>query len=115
MKFPQLFAALKRKREFERSQMPFIRSLIDFDILIEVGYAQEQQSTITLKQLILIKLGSDATVRRRLARLVESGLVCRSENARDRRSEFLTLTSASIKLLEKYGRMLLSIGRSRTL
>ena len=37
----ELFAALKRMREFEKLQMPFIKSLIDFDIIIEIGYAQE--------------------------------------------------------------------------
>ena len=39
MKTFKLFAALKKIREFERLQLPFIKSLIDFDIIIEIGHA----------------------------------------------------------------------------
>jgi DNA-binding MarR family transcriptional regulator len=109
MKIRQLFAVLKKKREFERLQMPFMRSLIDFDIVIEIGYAQEQKSAITRKQLSLLQLGSVTTVRRRLSQLIAQGVVARRANAKDHRSELLTLTAASLKVLERYGSMLLSI------
>jgi hypothetical protein len=62
----ELFAALKKMREFERLQLPFIRSLIDFDIIIEIGYAQEQKKPLTPKPLFLLNIGSVTTVRRRL-------------------------------------------------
>jgi hypothetical protein len=109
MKFPQLFARLREKREFERLQMPFISSLLDFDIIIEIGYAQEQKKVITPKQLFLLKLGSVTTVRRRLARLTAQGIVARHANTRDHRSEFLTLSASTQRILEKYGSILLSI------
>jgi DNA-binding MarR family transcriptional regulator len=109
MKFPQLFAALRKKREFERLQMPFITSMLDFDVIIEIGYAQEQNRAITPKQLFLLKLGSVTTVRRRLARLTAQGIVARHGNTRDHRSEFLTLPASTLRILEKYGSLLLSI------
>lgn len=109
MKLPQLFAALKRKREFEKLEMPFVGSLLDFDIIIEIGYAQEQKWRITPKQLFLLKLGSARTVRRRLAYLTTAGAVIRHPNAKDHRSEFLTLSTSSVKTLEKYGAVLLSL------
>jgi DNA-binding MarR family transcriptional regulator len=112
MKFPQLFATLKRKREFERQQMPFVRSLIDFDIIIEIGYAQERKRLLTPKQLFLLKLGSVSTVRRRLTGLTSQGVVTRSANAKDNRSDVLTLSAASLRTLEKYGSFLLSIPTS---
>ena len=37
----KLFAALRQIREFERAQLPFLKSIIDFDIVIEIGYAEE--------------------------------------------------------------------------
>src|ERR1700683_3101922 len=77
MKFPHLFAALRKKREFERLQMPFVHSLLDFDVIIEIGFAQEQKRVITPKQLFLLQLGSVSTVRRRLAKLTEQGIVAR--------------------------------------
>jgi DNA-binding MarR family transcriptional regulator len=105
MKFPQLFAALRKKREFERLQMPFITSMLDFDVIIEIGYAQEQNRAITPKQLFLLKLGSVTTVRRRLARLTAQGIVARHGNTRDHRSEFLTLPASTLRILEKYGNL----------
>ena len=37
----KLFAALKKIREFEKAQLPFLKSIVDFDILIEIGHAEE--------------------------------------------------------------------------
>jgi DNA-binding MarR family transcriptional regulator len=112
MKFLKLFAGLKKRREFERKQLPFIGSLIDYDIVIEIGYAQEQSQTFTVKQLFLIKIASDATVRRRLAKLTAKGVVTRSTNANDHRSDYLTLSASSLKLLDKYGGVLAGIATS---
>jgi hypothetical protein len=109
MKFPQLFATLKKIRQFERLQLPFIRSLVDFDIIIEIGCAQENKAALTPKQLFLFKLGSVTTVRRRLAILTSLGIVVRNANAKDHRSEFLTLSGASVKLFEKYGSVIAGI------
>jgi len=103
----KLFAALKKRREFERLQLSFIRALVDFDIIIEIGYAQEQKATLTPKQLFLLKLASVTTVRRRLGMLTARGIVKRRLNRHDRRSEFLTLSSSALKLLNKYGAVLL--------
>jgi DNA-binding MarR family transcriptional regulator len=112
MKLPQLFATLKKKREFERSQMPFIGSLLDFDVIIEIGYAQEQKKPLTPKQLFLLELGSVTSVRRRLAKLTDAGVVVRHANSHDQRSEFLTLSAASLKVLERYGGLLVSLAGS---
>jgi hypothetical protein len=108
MKFPQLFAALRKKREFEKLRMPFIGSLIDFDIIIEIGYAQEQKRVITPKQLVLMELCSVTTVRRRLAKLTEQGIVRWDANTKDHRSKVLTLSPPALRVLEKYGSVLLS-------
>jgi hypothetical protein len=105
----KLFAALRQMREFERAQLPFIRSLIDFDIIIEVGYAQEQKKPLAPKQLFLLKLGSVTTVRRRLAKLTEQGIVRRRTNAKDHRSDLLTVSTSSLRLLGKYVNLLAEI------
>ena len=102
----ELFAALKRMREFEKLQMPFIKSLIDFDIIIEIGYAQEIEKPLTPKPLFLLNISSTSTVRRRLAELTRQGIVKRRIDARDHRSEILSISSAGLKLLGKYGKLL---------
>jgi DNA-binding MarR family transcriptional regulator len=110
----KLFAALRKIRQFERLKLPFIKALIDFDIIIEIGYAAEQGQPLTPKQLFLLKLGSLTTVRRRLAKLVEAGIVVRRPNAEDRRSAFLAISPPSLKLLGKYGIALTAISATIT-
>ncbi len=109
----QLFAALRKIRQFERLKLPFIKALIDFDIIIEIGYAAEQGQPLTPKQLFLLDIGSLTTVRRRLAKLVDAGIVIRRPNAEDR-SAFLALSPPSLKLFGKYGSALTAISATIT-
>ena len=108
----KLFTGLKKIREFERLQLPFFRSLVDFDIIIEIGYAEEQAQPLTLKQLLLLNIGSRATVRRKLATLIAQGVVIRRKHANDNRASLLMISPSSIKLLSKYGGTLTSIAMS---
>ena len=105
----KLFAALRKIREFERGQLPFLKSIVDFDILIEIGYAEEQKQPLTLKQILLLNLSSRTTVRRRLARLIELGIVKRRKNVHDQRSSLLTISAPSLKLFNRYGSALTGI------
>ena len=104
-----LFAGLKQIREFERLQLPFLRSVVDFDIVIEIGYAEEQGQPLTLKPLFLLNFGSRTTVRRKLVTLIEQGIVIRRKNANDHRSSLLIVSRSGVKLLSKYGGLLASI------
>lgn len=105
----KLFAGLKKIREFERTQLPFLKSLVDFDIVIEIGYAEEQEHPLTLKQLFLLNISSRSTVRRRLARLIEQGIISRRQHSNDHRATVLTIASSSVKLLTRYCGALTSI------
>jgi len=108
----KLFTGLKQIREFERRQLPFLKSVVDFDIVIEIGYAEEQEQPLTLKQLFLLNLSSRSTVRRKLARLIEQGIVLRRKQANDHRASLLTISASSVKLLGKYGGILTAISAS---
>jgi DNA-binding MarR family transcriptional regulator len=106
----KLFTGLKKIREFERLQLPFLKSVVDFDIVIEIGYAEEQQGQpLTLKQLFLLNITSRTTVRRKLARLIEQGIVIRRKHANDHRASLLIISPSTVKLLSKYGGTLTSI------
>ena len=89
------------------TSLPEVR--VDFDIVIEIGYAEEEGQPLTLKQLLLLNLCSRTTVRRKLARLVEQGVIVRRKHANDQRANLLIISPASIKLLSKYGATLTSI------
>ena len=103
-----LFAALKKIRDFERAHLPSLKSIVDFDILIEIGYAEEQARPLTLKQVLLLNISSRTTVRRRLLRLIDQGIIRRRADVNDRRASLLTLSPAKLKLMGKYGGMLTS-------
>jgi DNA-binding MarR family transcriptional regulator len=98
----KIFTGLRKIREFERLQLPFLKSVIDFDILIEIGYADEQGQPLTLKQLFLLNVSSRTTVRRKLDKLIEQGIVVRRKHAKDGRASLLFISSATVKLLAKY-------------
>ncbi|MGP1679131.1 MAG: hypothetical protein ACTS6J_18495 [Burkholderiales bacterium] len=108
----KLFTGLKKIREFERQQLPFLRSIVDFDIIIEIGYAEEQGQPLTLKQLFLLDIRARSTVRRKLARLIEQGIVIRRKQTNDHRSSLLIISHSTIKLLGKYGGTITSISAS---
>ena len=105
----KLFTGLKKIREFERQQLPFLKSVIDFDIVIEVGFSEEQGQPLTLKQLFLLNISSRTTVRRKLASLIEQGIVIRRKHANDHRASLLRISPSTLKLLSKYGGTLTSI------
>jgi DNA-binding MarR family transcriptional regulator len=112
IKAMKLFTGLKKIREFERKQLPFLKSIVDFDIVIEIGYAEEQGQPLTLKQLFLLNIRSRTTVRRKLARLVEQGFVMRRKHVDDHRASLLIISPSSVKLLARYGGTLTSISTS---
>jgi DNA-binding MarR family transcriptional regulator len=105
----KLFTGLKKIRDFERLQLPFLKSIVDFDIVIEIGYAEEQRQPLTLKQLFLLNISSRTTVRRKLARLIEQGIVIRRKHENDNRASLLIISPSSVKLLCKYGDTLTSV------
>ena len=105
----KLFTGLRKIREFERLQLPFLKSVVDFDIVIEIGYAEEEGQPLTLKQLFLLNISSRTTVRRKLARLIEQGIVFRRKHVNDGRASLLNISPSSIKMLSKYGGTLTSI------
>jgi hypothetical protein len=109
IKIMKLFTGLKKIREFERVQLPFLKSVVDFDIVIEIGYAEEQGQPLTLKQLFLLNITSRTTVRRKLAKLIEQGIAIRHKHAHDHRASLLIIAPPIVKLLGKYGGTLTSI------
>jgi hypothetical protein len=108
----KLFTGLKKIREFERRQLPFLKSVFDFDIVVEIGYAEEQGKPLTLKRLLLLNISSRTTLRCKLAKLIEQGIVIQRKHANDHRARLLMISPSTVKLLSKYGGTLTSISVS---
>ncbi len=105
----KLFTGLKKIRELERLQLPFLRSVADFDIIIEIGFAEEQGESLTLKQLSLLNISSRTTLRRKLAKLIDQGIILRRKQANDLRASLLVVSPSALKLVGKYCTTLYSI------
>jgi DNA-binding MarR family transcriptional regulator len=108
----KLFAGLRKIRGFQRLQLPYLKSMSDFDIVLEIGYAEEQGHPLTLKQLFLLNISSRTTVRRKLGSLIEQGIITRRQHQSDGRASLLTISPSSIKLLTKYGGAITAIAAS---
>ena len=91
-----------RKVKSVLSEIPGIKTYKDFDILIEIGYHQEKGCPLTLKQLMLLKIASRATVRRYLTCLVRDGMVEKFVSANDQRSVMLRLSASTVKTLSAH-------------
>jgi hypothetical protein len=108
----KLFAGLRKIRGFQRLQLPFLYTLADFDIVVEIGYAEELGRPLTLKQLFLLNICSRTTLRRKLVRLIDQGVIIKRRHSTDQRATELAISSSSVKLLTRYGGALASICKS---
>jgi hypothetical protein len=108
----KLFTGLRKIRKLERVQLPFLKSVFDFDIVVEIGYAEEIGQPLSLKRFYLLNICSRSTSRRKLARLVDQGTIIRRKDASDNRATRLLVSPSAVKMLSKYGGMLISITAS---
>lgn len=103
------FKKLKTIRAFEKQHLPHLRTHEDFDIVVEVGFHQDNGSPLTLKGLILLNISSPATIQRRICALVQDGVITRTRCASDRRSLELGVSAHTRALIERYVEMLSDI------
>jgi len=71
------FKKLKAARE-HLVQLPGLKTYKDFDIAVEIGYHEKIGQPLSLKQLLLLEVGSPATVRRHLNKLIKNGFVIKT-------------------------------------
>jgi DNA-binding MarR family transcriptional regulator len=95
----QRFEMIRDKRAYERRVLPFLKTIVDFDIACEIGYHQLAGCALTVKQLLLVSLAPPATVMRRLDRLCALGIVERRRSLRDRRVHELQLAGEILRLM----------------
>lgn len=89
----KIFSSLREVIRLEQHHLPFIESIEDRDIAVEIGWHEMVGGEpLTLKGLFLLDIGSVATVQRRLARLVEKDVVLKRRHSVDRRVYTLHLT-----------------------
>src|SRR5882672_10148930 len=102
----QIFSQMHALAEFSRRHLPFLKTIEDQDLVREIGHHQAAGVLLTLTQLLMIGVGSRATVQRRLQRLKRLGVVQQSRSKIDRRVLQLTLSPDCMKVFVKYGAFL---------
>jgi DNA-binding MarR family transcriptional regulator len=100
------FTRLREMRAFERGSLPFLRTLTDVDLVLEIGYRQALQAPLKLKEIHLLGLGSPATTQRRLRRLRRLGVVERLRSPSDRRAAQVALTAETVERFARYAELL---------
>jgi hypothetical protein len=93
----RVFAKLRSIADYQRRHLPEIRTPEDQELVREIGHHQMLGAPLTLKQAMLLGIGSSATTERRLGRLKRLGLVRGRRSASDARVVELTLSPACMK------------------
>ena len=102
----KIFEKLNTIRAHQRAHLSFLESLEDYDLVCEIGNAQESGKFMTAKQLLLCGLGAPATLRRRLERLVKMGIVTKRRNLHDGRMAELRLAPDILRAYAKLGKLM---------
>ena len=97
---------LRAYRTFERRHFDSTKTVEDRDLLVEIGYHAMHGRPLNQKRLLLLGVGSAATVQRRLRRLLELGAIRQQRCRHDRRSVELDLSPKLIAAFAKYGELL---------
>jgi len=97
-----LFAVLRKFRDLERRHLPFARSLIDYDLIIEIGYHEERGKPLTLKHLKTMGICARTTLHRRLNGLVQAGVIVKSRGNSDGRAVMLGVAKPAAQRFERF-------------
>ena len=108
-----VFGALRVIREFERAELPFLRSIEDLDIVREIGFHHEAGQPLTPKQLYALGIGAVATVQRRLTQLKKLGVIEQVRVERDRRTSLLLLSPGVLQAYARYLALWTKLSRKR--
>jgi len=104
-----MFQQLRRLQALTQKYFPCLQSHVDSVLIVEIGYHEEQGRPLTIKGLLLLELGAPATVRRRLQRLVDMGLVHKRPVNHDRRICHLEVDPATRVRFAKYLKFILRL------
>ena len=100
----RIFRRLSELSRFRRRHMAFIESLVDLDLLREIGLGEENGRPATLTTLLGHGVASVATVQRRLRRLKRLGLVRQVRSGEDARVQHLVLSPRVRDLYRRMGK-----------
>lgn len=115
------FSLLKIIRDYNHSRFPFVRTRLDFDLLLFIGHRQVLGRPMNLTDILTSNLGSVSTVVRHLGRLEKLGVVLKRKAAADKRNVHYFLAESHleamrelVEYLQRNGANMLSMPREGT-
>jgi hypothetical protein len=102
----RVIGLLRELRAYEKRHLPFLTTCEDHDLVCEIGHHQGLGKPLGMKHLLLLEIGSVATLQRRLRRLRHAGLLKCERSARDRRAVEVTLSTRLLRAYARCGRAL---------
>ena len=95
------FSLLKIIRDYNHSRFPFLRTRLDFDLLLFIGHRQALGKPMNLTDILTSNLGSVSTVVRHLGRLEKLGVVLKRKAAADKRNVHYFLADAHLEAMRE--------------
>ena len=83
---------LARFNQARRHKLPFLRTLEDLDLLLEIRRAERCRAPLSMSEVLRLRLGSFATLQRQIRRLRGSDALVQRRSHLDRRQLHLHLT-----------------------
>ncbi len=102
----QPFRTLLALRALERRHLPFVKSIHDLDLILEIAVHEQRGKPLTLFPLSISGIASPATIYRRLSRLKALGVIRVSASAKDGRCREVRLDPSIRELYESWWRTL---------
>ena len=94
-------ARLRELRSLEREHFSGVQTPEDRDLLYEIGWRQAREEPLTVKEALVLQLGSVATVQRRLRELRRLGFIDQRRSTGDRRVQELTLSARTLSVFAR--------------
>jgi len=104
------FALLKTIRAYKNSRFPFLRTRVDYDLLLYIGHGQVSGKPMNLTDILTSNIGTVSTIVRRLGRLEKLGVVRKIKATTDKRNvhyfladEYLDAVAEFVDYLSRAG------------
>ncbi len=96
------FALLKTIRAYKNSRFPFLRTRVDYDLLLHIGHGQVSGKPMNLTDILTSNIGTVSTIVRRLGRLEKIGVVHKVKATTDKRNVHYFLADEHLEAVAEF-------------
>lgn len=105
------FALLKTIRAYKNNRFPFLRTRVDYDLLLHIGHGQVSGKPMNLTDILTSNIGTVSTIVRRLGRLEKLNVVRKVKATTDKRNVHYFLADEHLEAVAEFVDYLSQAGR----